>query len=484
MLVRYLQRSAPYFSRGAILDEEIDAGGQVDHEERRVVMRTMLIFDPEGRFSGTLGDSLDTSDRYHCVETFSEAQQVLRDFPCQVGLVVFDSRSDGLLRDVESLVNSSSITEWIAIVPSDALRSANFQSLLLASFYDYHTLPLDVPRLAVTVGHAFGKASLRQSVVNSQGEASSRFGICGESPVMQAFFQQLERVVDAELTVLLGGETGTGKELVAKAIHGYSSRSRGPFVAVNCAAIPENLIQAELFGYEKGAFSGATQRKIGSIEAANNGVLFLDEVGDFPLGLQANLLRALQERAIIRVGSVTPIPVDFRVIAATHIDLLEAVKAGKFREDLYYRLNVLHLSLPPLRDRGDDILLLAKTILHNLAGAYRRTRVAGFTREAIGAMNNYKWPGNVRELKNRIHRAVILSEGRLINAHDLGFDREHQATETAVTLVDARTRLDREIVENCLRANANNVSKTARQLGISRVTLYRMLNKYSIATSA
>lgn len=447
-------------------------------------MRTMLIFDPKGQFSGALGESFDTNERYLYVETFAAAQQALRTAQCQVGLVIFDSRSESMLRDVESLVNSTSFTEWIAVVPPDSLRSTNFQSLLLASFYDYHTLPLDIPRLAVTVGHAYGKASLRQSVVNSQNGASSRFGICGESPVMQSFFQQLERVIDAELTVLLGGETGTGKELVAQAIHRYSSRSRGPFVAVNCAAIPENLIQAELFGYEKGAFSGATNRKIGSIEAANNGVLFLDEVGDFPLGLQANLLRALQERAIIRVGSVTPIPVDFRVIAATHIDLLEAVKVGKFREDLYYRLNVLHLSLPPLRDRGDDILLLANTILDDLASANRHSRATGFTRDAMRALNNYQWPGNVRELKNRIHRAVILCEKRLINAHDLGFDRESPEKEAGVvTLEDARTRLDREILENCLRANANNVSKTARQLGISRVTLYRMLNKHSIETS-
>lgn len=447
-------------------------------------MRTMLIFDPKVQFTESLGESLDTNDQFLYVETFAEAQRALRCTQCQVGLVIFDSRSESMLKEVESLVNSSSITEWIAVVPPDSLSSTTFQSLLLASFYDYHTLPLDVPRLAVTVGHAYGKASLRQSVINRQSIASSRFGICGESPVMQSFFQQLERVIDAELTVLLGGETGTGKELAAQAIHKYSKRSKGPFVAVNCAAIPENLIQAELFGYEKGAFSGATQRKIGSIEAANNGVLFLDEVGDFPMALQANLLRALQERAIIRVGSVTSIPVDFRIIAATHIDLLEAVKAGKFREDLYYRLNVLHLSLPPLRERGSDILLLAETILSDLAGANRQSRATGFTRDAMEALNNYKWPGNVRELKNRIHRAVILSEKRLVSAHDLGFERDAQAKEPGgVTLEDARTKLDRQVLESCLRANANNVSKAARQLGISRVTLYRMLNKHSIETS-
>ena len=449
-----------------------------------MALRNILIFDPKGGISERLRESLDEVAKCLHIESAADAQKVLRSTPYQVGLVVFDSDFESAFREVELLVNSSSMTEWIAIVPPESLSSLSFQALLLTSFYDYHTLPLDVRRLGVTIGHAHGKASLRRSVNENQTTVSSRFGICGESLVMQSFFQRLERVIDADLTVLISGETGTGKELVAQAIHKRSKRSQGPFVAVNCAAIPENLIQAELFGYEKGAFSGAGQRKIGSIEAADEGVLFLDEIGDFPMSLQANLLRALQERAIIRVGSVKSIPVDFRIIAASHIDLLEAVKAGRFREDLYYRLNVLHLILPALRERAGDILLLAETILKELASIHKNCRATGFAPDALQALNNYHWPGNVRELKNRIHRAVILSERRLISARDLGFDAEAQASEEiGATLENARASLDRKIVENCLRANANNVSKAARQLGISRVTMYRMLNKHSIATA-
>jgi len=449
-----------------------------------MVKRSILILDPKGDVAPRLRESLDANSECMHIESAAKALMVLRNTPCPVGLLVFDSDSEGVLGEVELLVNSSSMTEWIAIVPPESLNSSSIQALLLTSFYDYHTLPLDTRRLDMTIGHAHGKSSLRRSVTENQAVVSSRFGICGESPVMRSFFRRLERVIDADLTVLVSGETGTGKELVAQAIHKCSIRSQGPFVAVNCAAIPGNLIQAELFGYEKGAFSGAIQRKIGSIEAADGGVLFLDEIGDFPMGLQANLLRALQERAIIRVGSVKSIPVDFRIIAATHIDLLDAVKAGRFREDLYYRLNVLHLALPALRERAGDIILLAETLLKELACSNRNCRAVGFSPDALQALNNYHWPGNVRELKNRVHRAVILGERRLICARDLGFDAEPKATEgQGATLEDARALLDRKIVENCLRANANNVSKTARQLGISRVTMYRMLSKHSIATS-
>jgi DNA-binding NtrC family response regulator len=313
----------------------------------------------------------------------------------------------------------------------------------------------------------------------TQKASTGRFGICGASPVMEAFFQRLEKVVNSDLATLIGGETGTGKELVAQAIHNHSGRSGGPFVVVNCGAIPANLIQSELFGYEKGAFTGAAQRKIGSIEAANGGDLFLDEIGDFPLGLQTNLLRVIQERQITRIGSTQPIPVDFRIIAATHVDLQEAVREGRFREDLYYRLNVIQLNLPPLRHRYGDVPLLADVVFKQLARDNQSCRVSGFSTEALRAMNVYHWPGNVRELKNRVHRALILSDHKLISATDLGLEACLEEA-PASTLEDARASLDRSIVENTLRANANNVSKTARQLGVSRVTLYRMMCKHNI----
>jgi DNA-binding NtrC family response regulator len=354
------------------------------------------------------------------------------------------------------------------------------QAFILNAFHDFHTLPIDPQRLAMSIGHACGRAGLRLALSDPD-DTSGRFGIIGTSPVMMNFFRQLEKVVDADLPVLIGGESGTGKELVAKAIHGQSSRSKKPFVVVNCAAIPTHLIQAELFGYEKGAFTGATERKIGKIEAANGGLLFFDEIGDLPPDLQGNLLRVLQERTITRLGSTQAIPVDFRLVAATHVDLHEAILAKRFREDLFYRLNVIHLQLPPLRERAGDVALLAETVLQNFASTTPKCRVVGFTAEALRTINSYHWPGNVRELINRVRRGVIMSEGKLLGSGDMGFEAA-DLEPPAVTLEAARASFERDIVETSLRADSNNVSRTARQLGISRVTLYRVMNKLNIAS--
>ncbi|MFZ4534785.1 sigma 54-interacting transcriptional regulator [Propionivibrio sp.] len=443
-------------------------------------IRAVVVIDPQGSFTQQLPTQDLANIEFHRVESVAEAKQLLCKQPCTVGLVVFDSPTGLTHEEVEPLVASSSMTEWIAVVAPQALESADFKAFVLSAFHDYHSLPLDLLRLLVTIGHAWGKARLRLSLNGSQNADSSRFGICGNSPLMQAFFKRLEKVINVELAVLIGGETGTGKELVAQAIHKHSPRSSGPFVVVNCGAIPANLIQSELFGHEKGAFTGAVQRKIGSIEAANGGDLFLDEIGDLPLSQQVNLLRVLQERSISRLGSTQVIPVDFRIIAATNVDLHEAVQAGRFREDLYYRLNVVHLCLPPLRHRDGDVRLLAEAIFRRYSTGNKNCRTTGFSTAALRAMNAYHWPGNVRELMNRVHRAVILSDNKLLSAADLGLEAYADEAQNA-TLIDARSSLDRTIVENSLRANANNVSRAARQLGVSRVTLYRMMSKHNIA---
>lgn len=443
-------------------------------------MRNVLVIDPLGDVAAGLAALAAVDIEFQHVKSVAEAKQLLLKLPCTVGLVAFDA--PGLLKyeDVEPLIAATSHVEWIAVVPARWQEAPlAFQGFVLGAFYDYHTLPLDGARLLVAIGHAWGRASLRHSLIGRQGNGNGRFGICGASPVMQAFFQRLEKVINSDLATLIGGETGTGKELVAQAIHQHSARAGGPFVVVNCGAVPANLIQSELFGYEKGAFTGAAQRKIGSIEAANGGDLFLDEIGDFPLGLQTNLLRVIQERQITRVGSNQAIPVDFRIIAATHVDLQEAVREGRFREDLYYRLNVIQLNLPPLRHRFGDIPLLAEAVFATLARDNKVRRATGFSAEALRVMNAYHWPGNVRELKNRVHRAIILSDNKLISAADLGLESYIEEAPTS-TLEDARATLDRAILENSLRANANNVSKTARQLGVSRVTLYRMMCKHHI----
>jgi len=443
-------------------------------------MRGVVVIDPQRDICRQLQTSEIPDIEFHCVESVANARHLLCKHPCAVGLVVFDAVSTPTQEEVEQLITSATTTEWIALATPQLLESADFQSFVLGAFHDYHTLPLDLHRLRITIGHARGKAHLRLSLNGRREGELGRFGIYGTSPAMRAFFQRLEKIIDVDIAVLIGGETGTGKELVAQAIHKNSRRSKGPFVAVNCGAIPANLIQSELFGHEKGAFTGAAQRKIGSIETANGGDLFLDEIGDLPLSQQVNLLRVLQERSISRLGSTQVIPVDFRIIAATNIDLQKAVENGHFREDLYYRLNVVHLNLPPLCHRAGDVQLLGEAIFRRFSAAHNHCRTTGFSIQALRAMNAYHWPGNVRELMNRVHRAIILSDNKLISAADLGLDAFKEEPQNE-TLENARATLDRTIVENCLRANANNVSKAARQLGVSRVTLYRMMNKHNVA---
>lgn len=440
--------------------------------------RHVLAIDPQDHLT-SLAFVIAANDQVlHCVESVAAAQKTLAKNYCSVGLIVIDSLAPLFQGDIEKLIAANPMTEWIGIVTPEIIEEKSVQALILNAFHDYHTLPIEPRRLGMSIGHACGKARLRLAL-SHPGDPSARYGICGTSPVMVNFFRQLEKVIEADLPVLICGESGTGKELVAKAIHDHSTRSEKPFIVVNCGAIPTNLIQTELFGHEQGAFTGATKAKQGSIEAANGGILFLDEIGDLPKDMQGNLLRALQERKITRIGATRAIPVDFRLVAATHVDLQEAIRTGHFREDLYYRLNVIQLQLPPLRKRGNDICLLAETILKNFTSITKKYRALGFTTEAMQAMSAYHWPGNVRELINRVHCGVIMSDSKLLTATDLGFDAIAMEPPT-VTLEAARTSFEKDIVETSLRANGNNVAKTARQLGISRVTLYRVISKLNI----
>jgi transcriptional regulator with PAS, ATPase and Fis domain len=286
-------------------------------------------------------------------------------------------------------------------------------------------------------------------------------------------------VAGVDAPVLITGESGTGKELAALALHERSSRKDKPFVAVNCGALPNGLIQSELFGHEKGAFTGASQRKIGRIEAAAGGTIFLDEIGDLPLELQVNLLRFLQEKTIERVGGTTSIPVDVRVLAATHVDLEAAVAEGKFREDLYYRLNVLKINTPPLRDRQGDIEVLAKYFFEIFSHEKRRN-VKGFSPAALQLMNRYNWPGNVRELISRVRRAMVMCERRLITPKDLDLDKR-ESQRLVTTLEAARSNAELEAIRNALQKNNSNLTDSARELGVSRVTLYRLIQKNGLA---
>jgi len=302
-----------------------------------------------------------------------------------------------------------------------------------------------------------------------------RFGeIIGSVPSMLEVFRKVQKVAPTDIFVLITGETGTGKELIAREVHNRSSRANGPFVVINCGAIPENLMESELFGHVRGAFTGAVANRIGKFQAADKGTLFLDEVGELPLPLQVKLLRALQERVVTKVGDSKPERVDIRVIAATNRDLEEEIKKGSFREDLYYRLNVVNIYLPPLRDRGDDIIVIAKSLLQKYSTEMNKP-VKGFTPNALVAIRKYDWPGNVRQLENRIKKGLVLCEKTLLGPEDL--DLTPEQLQPIVPLDKAKEEFQRRYILEVLERNNGNRTKTARDLGVDPRTIFRYLEK-------
>ena len=302
----------------------------------------------------------------------------------------------------------------------------------------------------------------------------------GSSLAICGVFDKISKVAATEMPVLLTGETGTGKELTAQAIHARSVRKQGPFVPINCAAIPETLLESELFGHERGAFTGAVYQKKGKLEAAGGGTLFLDEVGDLLPSLQVKLLRFLQEGTFQRVGGQETLHVDTRVIAATNVDLKTAIDHNRFREDLYYRLGVLHIHLPPLRERGEDALLMAMVFLQQAAATTHKP-IRGFSAQAIEALRTHPWPGNVRELSNRVRRAVVMCEGAEITRQDLDLGCEDlHATDSLDSLRAAHQRIETELLVKALTLHRGNMSRIARDLQVSRSTLYRKLKQYGL----
>jgi two-component system NtrC family response regulator len=289
----------------------------------------------------------------------------------------------------------------------------------------------------------------------------------------------VERVAPADVSVMLLGASGTGKELLARAVHEKSGRAKGPFVAINCAAIPENLLEAELFGYERGAFTGAVKTTPGKIEMAQGGTLFLDEIGDVPLPLQVKLLRFLQERVIERIGGRQAIPVDLRIVCATHQDLAAMQADGRFREDLYYRLAEMVIDIPALADRPGDAVLLARHFVRRFARELN-SPVTGLAPDAVEAIDGYRWPGNVRELENRLKRAVIMAEAKLVTAADLDLPGQAAQATDLINLRAAREQADRRAIHQALIRTEHNISGAAKLLGISRPTLYDLLKQYQL----
>ena len=349
-----------------------------------------------------------------------------------------------------------------------------------AGAYDFLTKPVEMDEVKFLLKRCFHIAQLEKEFREMQRllQGDGFEGMLGTSPAVRTIFESIRKVATTDAPVLILGESGTGKEMAARAIHQRSPRKNGPFVAINCSAIPETLLESELFGHEKGSFTGAHAQRKGRIESATGGTLFLDEVGEIPLPLQVKLLRFLQEQCIERVGGRQEIQIDTRVVAATNADLKKGMAGGTFREDLFYRLSVIQIVLPPLRERENDIRLLAQFFLQRFAAQNNKTGLT-FDPEALKSLNRHPWPGNIRELENCVKRAVIMAEGKRLTAQDLEL-----ATATAgagaTTLKDARENVEREMVQSALRKNAGKITAAANDLGISRPTLYELMDKLGI----
>lgn len=440
-------------------------------------MRGILYYLAESDSNPGLIDYLEGNGwQIHQAANLDVARNKISNHDFHVGVIQLEHFTTDCLLPLENVILCGTDMEWIIVLPRDCLKVPACCKFITENFFDYHSLPIVGQRLSSSIGHAYGKAMLKRKATPVNVNFSDHF--LGQSKAMQGLNRLIDKIRCVDTPVLVCGESGTGKELVAHLVHQNSARSKAPFVTVNCGALPSTLIQSELFGHEKGSFTGACERRMGKIEAAQGGTIFLDEIGDLPLKLQTNLLRFLQEKTIERVGSRQSLSIDARVIAATNVDLEQAVKSGHFREDLYYRLNVLNINLPPLRERTGDVELLATAFLEKFSRENNR-RIKGFTQQALRVMNNHPWPGNVRELSNRIQRAVIIGEKHLVSHLDLGLEK-HSASRARLTLHQARQIAETAAVRNSLFCNGNNISATARQLGISRVTLYRLIDKLQI----
>ena len=390
-----------------------------------------------------------------------------------------DGATEGL-RLLEEILALSPISKVIVVTGNEE-RDHALRAIAIGA-YDFCQKPINDDVLGLIIERAFHLAELEEEnrTLALAGRQLPLNGVITGSPEMLKVCSMVEKVARADIAVLLQGASGTGKELLARAIHDLSRHHKGPFIAINCAAIPENLLESELYGHEKGAFTGAHKQTIGKIELARNGTLFLDEIGDLPLSLQVKLLRFLQERVIERVGGRKEIPVQTRVVSATHQNLEEQIKTGTFREDLYYRLSEISIEIPALKDRSGDAVLLAHHFLHLYSRELGRP-VHGFTSDAISVIESHLWTGNVRELENRMKRAIIVCDGKRITAADLDIDGV--ATGAPIfNLKQVREDADRRAIQRALAQADGNVSQAAKLLGISRPTFYDLLRQYDFKT--
>ena len=374
----------------------------------------------------------------------------------------------------------------IIVASGHGARESALKAISLGA-YDFYKKPVDIDELGLIVARAFHLHGIEDENRRLEGQGAPGGPVLGSiisaAPEMLKVARTVERVASADVSVMLLGASGTGKELLARAVHEKGPRSKGDFIAINCAAIPENLLEAELFGYERGAFTGAVKTTPGKIELAQGGTLFLDEVGDIPLALQVKLLRFLQERVIERIGGRTPIAVDTRIVCATHQDLDTMIAEGRFRDDLYYRLAEIVVKIPSLAERAGDAVLLARHFVGRFAREMN-PKVQGLSPDAVEAIDAYGWPGNVRELENRLKRAVIMADGKWVAAADLDLPGapEQSADTLPINLRAAREVADRRAIRQALSRTENNISGAAKLLGISRPTLYDLMKQYQLGS--
>ncbi|HSH49437.1 MAG TPA: sigma-54 dependent transcriptional regulator [Halomonas sp.] len=401
-----------------------------------------------------------------------------------IGLVVIEDASSEWLTQVEVAMIEHKLP-WMVLISEALADDCQVRRLVLDLGVGFAVLPAAFADIFPMLVNAANLSLLQRREIEWQNDTppdsadSGEHEMVGTTSAMWELFKTIRKVAAVDASVCIHGESGTGKELTAQAIHERSPRAGKTFHAINCGALPDNLIHSELFGHEKGAFTGADQRKIGRIEAAHGGTLFLDEIGDLPLDLQTNLLRVLETRSIQRVGGLEEIDVDVRIICATHVDLAKAVKEGRFREDLYHRLNVLQVNVPPLRKHPEDIEVLAHFFFKRFINE-KSAGLKGFSREALAVMRSYHWPGNVRELINRVRRAMVMCESRLIQPTDLGIERRNLPRHI-MTLDQARDDAEYRALRAALGRNRFQVNIAAKELGVSRVTIYRLMEKHNIS---
>jgi two-component system NtrC family response regulator len=449
-------------------------------------MEKLLIVDDDKGIQKQLKWSLSDYDVVLADDRESAVAAVRRHEPkvitLDLGLPPDEANASEGLAALQEILKIAPHSKVIVITGND--DRTNALAAISAGAYDFYQKPIDTDVINVIVARAYSVAAIEEENRKMRAVAGSDIGIIGNSESIERLRMMIKRIAPTGITALLLGESGTGKEVTANAVHLASDRKNMPFIAINCASIPETLLESELFGFEKGAFTGAHRTTKGKIECAEGGTLFLDEIGDMPYSLQAKLLRFLQEKNIERLGGRQEISVDVRVVCATNQNLEQMVAEKTFREDLFYRVSEITLNIPPLRDRDEDVIILSQYFLQHYASEYKRN-VKSFSEDALSAIKGHKWPGNIRELQNKVKSSVIMTTGTQVTAIDLGFfDHKDKSFELSLNLRTVREQAESIAIQKAYAISDGNMSKAADLLGVTRPTLYSLIDKYELKINA